>query len=258
MDNASWKTTVLILLAAVIVLITYVVLDAYGSVETLSSLMTALAPTSALLFGLLGVNLFGRTEPMNGDRFRALGLWLGLGLIVLTLAEIAGVILITMGTPEMVCFTVGLVQLPGFLLWGLGVIGYLQSVNQSLDKIRGDRLWPILVFVSIMGSLGLMAGAIIGVPGRSPLTILVSAPTVLWFSIIFAVILWLAWTFRNGHLVRPMLLLLIGISICLVRGILWLTTDICDGGAIDDLLASEAYFLIGAALAEAASISITG
>lgn len=256
MTHGSRKTTILILLAAVMIFILYATLDLTGDHESLASLLTFLAPTSALAFGLLGVNLFGRAAPMNGDRFRSLGLWLGLGLIVLTLAEIAGVVLTMMGPPEMVCFTVGLVQLPGFLLWGLGVIGYLQAVNESLNKVTSERLWPILVFASVMGSLALMAASIIAFPERSPLSILVSAPTVLWFAVIVVILLWLVWTFRNGFLWRPMALLLLGTAICLIRGVLALGTNICDSGFLDDLLAIMAYFVIGAALVEAAGISI--
>ena len=256
--HSSWRTTILILSGAIAILTLYVILNESGNIEGLTTLMVILPPTSALAFGLLGVNLFGKAPPAGEDRFRSMGVWIGFGLIVVTLAEIAGVVLGTIGTPEMICFTTGLVQMPGFLLWGLGIIGYLQGVNISIDAIRNERLWPILVFVSIMGSLTLMAVSIVGIPERNPLAILVSAPTVLWFSIIFGILCWLVWTFRRGYLVKPMIFLLIGISICLARGILWLTTDLCDSGLIDDLLAIEAYFMIGAALAEAASISISG
>jgi hypothetical protein len=252
--DTGLRDTLVIIISCVILALLALILISTGNGDILLAGGVLLAPTSALAFGLYGMNLFGRDGFVKDDRFVTMNVWLSLGLVVLTLSEIAGIAMGIVGSPEQVCFTVGLVQMPGLLLWGLGIISYLRSVNLSLDLIEGERLWPILVFVIVMGSLVVVAAVIVSSPERSPLTVLVSAPTMIWLGIILSIITGLTWTLRGGFLIRPLSLLLIAILIGFVRSVLWVASDFCEGGALDDLFAIESYLLVGASLIEAAKM----
>ena len=252
MANGNGLGTILVLVTGVLIAALALLLSALGFGETAQAMAILFAPTSALAFGLLGMNLFGRDGLVKTDRFVSMNIWLALGLVILTLAEIAGIVMALAGSPEQVCFTVGLVQMPGLLLWGLGIIGYLKSVNQSLDLIEEERLWPILVFVAVMGSLMLVAAAIVGFPERSPLSVLVSAPTVVWLVIVLSIVFGLLAYFRNGMIARPLALLFLALVIYFVRSALWVLGGYCQGYLLDDILSIEAYLLIGASLMEAA------
>lgn len=240
---------VLVLVAALLILT--------GSGDVLGAITVLLAPTSALAFGLFGMNLFGRNGLAKNDTFVTMNVSLALGLVILTLAEVAGIVMRFIGSPELLCFTVGLVQMPGLLLWGLGIISYLKSVNLSLDIIEGERLWPTIVFLAVMGSLMVVAAVIVSDPERSPLAVLVSAPTVIWLGTILSIVIALAWTFRRGLLTRPLLLLMLAIAVAFVRSLLWIVTDFCEGGGLNDLLAIESYLLVGASLIESAKLEIS-
>ena len=252
--GAGLRDTLVIITSCVTLALLALVLVSTGNEEVLQAAGVLLAPTVALALGLFGMNLFGRDGFVKDDRFVTMNVWLSLGLVVLTLSEVAGIAMAIVGSPEQVCFTVGLVQMPGLLLWGLGIISYLRSVNLSLDLIEGERLWPILVFVIVMGSLVVVAAVIVSSPDRSPLTVLVSAPTMIWLGIILSIIAGLTWTFRGGLLVRPLVLLLIAFLIGFGRSMLWVASDFCEGGGLDDVLALESYLLVGAALIEAAKL----
>jgi hypothetical protein len=252
--GAGLRDTLAIITSCVVLALLALALVWTGNEEALQAAGVLLAPTVALALGLFGMNLFGRDGFVKDDRFVTMNVWLSLGLVVLTLSEVAGIAMGIVGSPEQVCFTVGLVQMPGLLLWGLGIISYLRSVNLSLDLIEGERLWPILVFVIVMGSLVVVAAVIVSSPDRSPLTVLVSAPTMIWLGIILSIIAGLTWTFRGGLLVRPLVLLLIAFLIGFGRSMLWVASDFCEGGGLDDVLALESYLLVGAALIEAAKL----
>ncbi|TFF95882.1 hypothetical protein EU546_02500 [Candidatus Thorarchaeota archaeon] len=248
--------TLALMLAGALLAVAAAVLSFSGNNILLGAITLLLAPTSALAFGLFGMNLFGRDGLAKKDTFVAMNVSLALGLVILTLAEIAGISMTVIGSPEQLCFTVGLVQLPGLLLWGLGIISYLKSVNLSLDLIEGERLWPILVFVTVMGSLMVVAAVIVSDPERSPLTVLVSAPTGIWLGIILAIVTGLVWTFKRGLLVRPLLLLMLAMLVAFVRSLLWIVSDFCEGGPLDDLFAIESYLLVGASLVESAKLEM--
>ncbi len=252
MSDGNGLGTLLVLVTGVIIAALVLLLMTLGYGDTSQAIALLFAPTSALAFGLLGMNLFGRDGLVKTDRFVSMNVWLALGLVILTLAEIAGIVMAFVGSPDQVCFTVGLVQMPGLLLWGLGIIGYLKSVNQSLDLIEEERLWPILVFVAVMGSLILVAVAIIMFPERSPLAVLVSAPTVVWVGIIVSITLGLLLYFRKGMIARPLGLLFLALVIYFIRSALWVMSEYCQGDLLDDLLSIESYLLIGASLMEAA------
>ncbi|MGQ4911817.1 MAG: hypothetical protein ACP6KW_06550 [Candidatus Thorarchaeota archaeon] len=256
MTRSSVRNTAAIVTGAFLTLFMVVFLLREEESQDLIALLTVLGPVVSLALGMLGMSLFGKDSIGRGDGFMSFGLWLSLGLVVLTLAEIAGVVLGLAGGQDYTFFTIGLMQMPGFMLWGIGIIGYLKSVNQSIDMVHSERLWPILVSVMVMGSLALVAIAMSLFPDQSILMILVGAPTFLWFLIASILVGGLLWVFREGFLARPMAILLIGVMICLIRGVFWLTTDHSQFDVIDDFLAIESYFAVGAALSEAARLRI--
>jgi hypothetical protein len=203
--------------------------------------------------GILGLNAFGGESLVKDDSFHALNVWMALGLVVFSLSEIAGVIIHFIGGPEEILFTVGLVQLPALLLWGLGVLGYLRSSNSALG-VSKDRMWTRIILGASIAVLVLVVAETLFIPGQSLLYTGISVPMVVGLGIILLALGRMLWTLRGGLIARPLILMFLGVLLYFIRSLFWSFVIYCPGSPFDYVTAIESYVLIGASLIAASRL----
>ena len=249
MSQSGWKYAATFIFTGLVILIISEVLYFTGMNSLLSVLTTALSPIIALFLGIIGLNFFGRESLVKEDRFHAMNVWMALGLIVFSLSEIAGVLIRISESPVEICFTVGLVQMPALLLWGLGVVGYLRSSNSALGVFNGNRMGSIIVLVTALSSLVLVVIMTLLNPGQNILITFVSVPMIIGLGMILSILGGIVWILREGLIARPLVLMFFGVLLLLVRSLFWGFVAYCPGSPFDYLTASEGYILVGASLA---------
>ena len=252
MSLSGWRNAGIIILTGLVILLVSVILYYSGDALSLSIFSSFLAPLAAFFLGVAGLNAFGRESLVKDDRFHSLNVWMALGLIVFSLSEIAGVILHTLGSTEII-FTIGLVQLPALLLWGLGVLGYLQSSNSALG-VAGNNMWPRVILIGTIAGLGLFVLETLFIPGSGLLHIGISVPMVVGLSIILIALGRLLWTLRGGLIAKPLILLFLGVLLFFIRNLFWSFITYAPGSPFDYVIATEAYVLIGASIIAASRL----
>jgi hypothetical protein len=185
-----------------------------------------------------------------------MNVWMALGLIVFSLAETAGVLIRFSGMPIEICFTVGLVQMPALLLWGLGVVGYLRSSNSALRVITGNRIGSIIVMIIALAGLVMAVIVAIVKPAQNILITFVSVPMVVGLGTTLFILGGLLWILREGLIARPLILMFLGVLMLFIRSLFWAFIQYCPGSPFDYLTAIEGYVLVGAALAAASRLDV--
>ena len=253
-SQTGWRNTGLIIFSGLAILVVSLVLYLSGEFTNLLSFATVLTPTVALLLGIAGLNAFGRESLVKDDRFQALNVWMALGLVIFSLSEITGAIIHFTDNTNQICFTVGFVQMPALLLWGLGVLGYLQSSNSALGVSTGNRMWPLIIIVASMVGLVMVVVVTLFNPAQNLLFTIISVPMVVGLGVILFAIGSLLWTFRSGLIVRPLILLFLGVLLFFIRSLFWSFVNYCPGTPFDNVTAIESYILIGASIIAASKL----
>ena len=225
-----------------------------GMNTVLTTMTTALSPIIALFLGILGLNFFGRESLVKEDRFHAMNVWMALGLVVFSLAEITGFLIRIIESSTEIVFTIGLVQMPALLLWGVGAIGYLRSSNSALGVFTGNRIGSILFVVTAISGLALVVIMTLINPSQNLLTTIVSVPMIAGLGIILCVLGGIIWIFREGLIARPLILMFLGVLMLLIRSLFWGFVAYSPGSPFDYITAIEGYILVGASLAAASSL----
>lgn len=254
MSQSGWKYATSIIFTGLIILIIAEVLYFTGMNSILSTMTTSLTPLVALFLGIIGLNFFGRESLVKEDRFHSMNVWMALGLIVFSLSEIAGVLIRISGSPVEISFTVGLVQMPALLLWGLGVVGYLRSSNSALGLFTGNRIGSVIVLVTAISSLVLVVIMTLFNPGQNILITFVSVPMIIGLGITLCILWGIVWILRQGLISRPLVLMSFGVLLLLIRSLFWGFLNYHPGSPFDYLTAIEGYILVGASLAVASSL----
>ena len=234
-----------------------VLLWVFGLDALASSLNSILAPLIAILVGAFGIVLFGRESFLKEDRYHTLYAWVALGLIFFSLADITAILVSMLEDSTEMCFTIGLVQVPGLFLWALGIMSYLKSLNSSLRLTEGTQLWLALGIITALMSLSLIVILSIIFPSRDFLSTIVFVPITVVLGLVFFIILAILWIFKDGSLAQPLLFLLFGVSLLFLRGVFWQIEGYCNEIAFNQLMAIESYLLIGVVFLTANKIGIT-
>ena len=256
MQRASMSGAVPVFILGLTILAVFVLLSTTGYVDALLVLLSVLTPLTAFLLGALGLRLFGRESEMRHDMFHSVNLWIAIGLIMLSLSEAAAILVSITASPLQIEATIGLMQLPGLLLWGFGVLQYLRSVNSSLEFAETGRLWMILLVVTSLATLILIAANALYIPGIGVIENVVLSPIVVGQGMLTTIALGLVWTFRNGEIARPLVLVFFGLLLYLVRTVHWAFTISTIGTPLNGIIAVEAYIFFGAALALARNLGV--
>ena len=243
---SRWTYAAIVILLGVTLLGISVVLVFLGFVELVSSYSLVIAPVTGLLIGIMGISFFGRESFLKEDRYHTLNVWLALGLIFFSLADITTILVYMSPNSSEICFAIGLIQIPGLLLWALGVAGYLKSLDSSLRLTEGSQLWIALGIITVLASLSLVVIFTILFPSRNLLASIVSVPILVVLGLLICITTGIFWIFKEGYISRPILLLIFGITLLLARSIFWQIEDFCNGNALNQIAAIESYLIIGA------------
>jgi hypothetical protein len=219
-----------------------------GNGAVLFGIMAVIAPLIALFLGLFGFQIYGRDTTAKDDRFNTFNYWLSIGLIILSLAEVAGILVSFSLDPQQMILTIALVQLPGLFLWGIGIIQYLQALNSAMGYVKTDQLWTGLFLAVILSTVGLIAVVVTQFPSIGIIESMVLSPIIVSLVLFSTVIGVFVVVFRKGIIARPLFLILGALLLYATRCILWLISDAWIQAPIDRVIAAEAFILCGIAL----------
>jgi hypothetical protein len=253
-SQTGWKYAGVIIFTGLAILIIAEILYFLGMSSILGALTTTLCPAIALLLGIIGLNFCGRESLVREDRFNAMNVWIALGLVVFSLAEIAGVLIRIMESSSNINFAIGLVQMPALLLWGLGVGGYLRSSNSVLGVFTDNRMSSVLIIITVLAGLVLLVIMTLIHPGQNLLITSVSVPMIVGLGLISCTLGGIVWILRSGLIAQPLILMFLGIFLLLIRSIFWGFVEYSPGSPFDYVTAIEGYILVGASLASASRL----
>ncbi len=245
-----------IILFGIIVLFVSLILLTIGLNALLYSIMSILAPLVAIFIGLLGISFFGRESFLKEDRYHTFNVWIALGLIFFSLADITAILVFMTEDASQICFAVSLVQVPGLFLWVLGILGYFKALNASLRLTEGTQLWLAVGVITTLASLSLVVIFAIISPTRNILATIVGVPVIVVLGLIVCVISGILWVFREGYIARSLALLLFGVVLLLIRSIFWQVEDYCGGNPLSPITAIESYLLVGASFLLANNLNL--
>ncbi len=248
MRLTDWRDTIIVISVGLIILITSLLLITTGNDLLLLVITSVLAPLVALFLGILGLRIYGKDSAIKDDKYNTLNLWLAIGLIMLSLAEIAGTLVGLSQSPDQIILIVALAQMPGLILWGLGIIQYLRSLNSSLGFIKSNNLWIGFFLIATLSTIGLVVIIVTQFTTNDLVESLVLSPIIVGLTLLVIITIILVWIFRKGTLAKPLFLLLGALVLYLVRVLLWLFVDASLGSPTDGVIAIESFILCGGAL----------
>ncbi len=219
-----------------------------GSVAAFEYLVSFLNPVFSLVIAVIGLYLFGREGIVRDDMLHTTGFVLSLGIAVMTLAEVAESIIGTAVNPGEFYFAVALLQLPGLLMWTIGVTGYLFVFNRIVMRIDARRVVFALTGAALAVVVAVRLGSLMTIPQRSLIETLTSLPVLLSSTVILLSLVVLVFRFRAGVVAVPMGLLLLSMALFLFQSLLWCSFAL---GPLDPLVRGttlESYVVLGMAL----------
>jgi MFS family permease len=214
------------------------------------------APSSALLMGVIGLWLFGREDFRREDRFHLMNIFFSLGLVLYSISEIAAGLLANQEGSEAYLFTVSLIQMPGLILWAIGVLGYLRASNSVLQTSNDSRLVGIMIIVPTAAMLLLAFLVMIFNPTRNPIDVFTTAPLAIGMSVITLALGYVLLVFRGGRLSRPLGLAFLAVLVLTIQIVLWCCIALSPVEPLGQVVRAEAYIILGTALIAAKSIEI--
>ena len=247
MQKIRWSDTVPIFIFGLSMLAVFLLLPLIGQKDILFVISSILTPLIAFVLGVIGLWMFSRVSEMREDQIHTLYLWVSIGLIMLSLSEIVGILVSFTQSPLPIEVTVGLVQMPGLLLWGFGILQYLRSVNSALEVTESGKLWIILVFVTIVATLGLVLIIALYYPEIGLVENIVLSPLIISLTLFTFVALGCVWILRQGTIARILVLIFIGFMLYLIRTAQWAFAASLLGTPANSIFALEAYVFLGAA-----------
>ena len=248
MRMTDWQNTVLVISVGMLILIASLAMIATGNNGLLFGIMSIVSPLVALFFGALGLKIYGRDSGTKDDRFNSFNYWFAIGLIILSLAEIAGLLVSISLNPQQMILVVALTQLPGLLLWGIGILQYLRSLNEALAYIKPQNLWIALFLVTTLSTISFVVIIVTQFPMVGIVESLVLSPIIVGLVLFVTIASVLVIIFRKGSLAKPLFLILGALLLYLVRSLLWLFSSVALETPTDRVIAAEAFILCGAAL----------
>jgi hypothetical protein len=254
MRMADWRSTGIVISVGVLILVASFVLVATGNEGLLFGIMAVVTPLVALFLGSLGLKIYGRDSGIKDDRFNSFNYWFAIGLIMLSLAEIAGTLVSLSIDFQQMILIITLVQLPGLLLWGIGILQYFRSLNEVLSYLKPNDLWIGLFLATTLSTLSLVVIIATQFPAISFIESVVLSPIIIGLALFVIITAIIVVIFRKGSLAKPLFLILGALLLYLVRCLLWLFTDVGIEAPIDRVIAAEAFILCGAALLMARSL----
>ncbi len=248
MRRTDWRDTIVVISVGLIILVTSLLLITTGNDQLLLVVTSALTPLVALFLGIMGLRIYAKESANRDDKYNTLNLWLAIGLIMLSLAEIAGSLVGLSQSPQQMLLIVALAQMPGLILWGLGIMQYLRSLNSSLGIVKSNNLWIGLFLIAALSTISLVAIIVTQFTTIDLIESLVLSPIIVGLILLTIITAILVWIFRKGTLAKPLFLILGALALYLVRVLLWTFVDASLESPTDGVIAIESFILCGGAL----------
>lgn len=248
MRRTDWRDTTVVISGGLIILITSLLLITTGNDQLLLVVTSVLAPLVALFLGIMGLRIYGKESSYKDDKYNTLNLWLAIGLIMLSLAEIARTLVGLSQSPHQMILVIALAQMPGLILWGLGIIQYLRSLNSSLGFIKSNNLWIGIFLITALSTISLVVIIVTQFTTIGIVESLVISPIIIGLALLTIITTILVWIFRKGTLAKPLFLLLGALALYLIRILLWIFVDASLESPTDGVIAIESFMLCGGAL----------
>lgn len=248
MRRTDWRDTLVVISVGLIILVTSLLLITTGNDQLLLVITSVLAPLVALFLGIMGMRIYGKDSGTKDDKFNTLNLCLAIGLIMLSLAEIAGTLVGLSQSQNQLILIVALAQMPGLILWGLGIIQYIRSLNSSLGFVKSNNRWIGVFLIATLSTISLVVIIVTQFTTIGLVESLIISPMIVGLTLLTIITTILVWIFRKGILAKPMFLMLGALSLYLIRVLLWLFVDTSLESPTDGVIAIESFILCGGAL----------
>lgn len=248
MRRTDWRDTLVVISVGLIILVTSLLLITTGNDQLLLVITSVLAPLVALFLGIMGMRIYGKDSGTKDDKFNTLNLCLAIGLIMLSLAEIAGTLVGLSQSQNQLILIVALAQMPGLILWGLGIIQYIRSLNSSLGFVKSNNRWIGVFLIATLSTISLVVIIVTQFTTIGLVESLILSPMIVGLTLLTIITTILVWIFRKGILAKPMFLLLGALALYLIRVLLWLFVDTSLESPTDGVIAIESFILCGGAL----------
>jgi hypothetical protein len=206
--------------------------------------------------GFAGLVLFGREDFRREDRFHLMNLFFSLGLVLYGISEVAAGLLANQEGSEAYLFTISLIQMPGLILWAIGVLGYFRASNSVLDATTDNRLVGAMIVIPSVAILTLATLSLFQNPTRNPIEVITTAPLAIGMGAITLAIGYVMVVFRGGKLARPIGLAFFALLVLALQISLWCCVGLSPVEPLGQLARTEAYIVLGAALASAKGIEL--
>ncbi|MHA2020783.1 MAG: hypothetical protein ACW98J_05005 [Candidatus Thorarchaeota archaeon] len=256
MSSRERYLTFAFLFSAIVILVLGSIAWIFDEQPALAALGMSSAPVSALIMGFIGLVIFGREDFRREDRFHLMNLFFSLGLVLYAISEVAASLLASQEGSEAYLFTVSLIQMPGLILWAMGVLGYLRASNSVLETTDDRRLVGTMVVVPTAAMLILATLVLLLNPARSPLEVLTTSPLAIGMGVIALALGYVVIVFRGGRLARPIGLAFIAILVLTMQIVLWCCVGLSPIEPLGQLVRTDAYIILGMALTSAKAIEV--
>ncbi|MFW9850982.1 MAG: hypothetical protein ACFFF4_17780 [Candidatus Thorarchaeota archaeon] len=228
-------------------------LSVYAAVSSTGNAMIIASASSIVLILIssvvttLGIWFVVNEGTNRNDTLLMLNTHLAVSLFIFTVAEVTAILVEQFSNIQAYIFAIAIIQLVGSLLWAEGVFAYLYSTNKVLEFTKNQYHIPLLF--SIVSSVFIIAFALVSTVQAVSVGQFLSIPIAVGFALIIFSMSILLIYYRNGYLVIPTLLTIIGAFLLLVRTIGWgyLGIDVADPYA--QMIAACGYLMLGASLA---------
>ena len=185
-----------------------------------------------------------------------MNLFFSLGLVLYAIAEVAAGLLASQEGSEAFLFTVSLIQMPGLILWAIGVIGYLRASNSVLKATSDNGLLATIVIIPTIAMIVLASLVMFLNPTRNPVEVFTTAPLAVGMGVITLALGYVLLVFRGGRLARPLGLAFLSVLVLTLQIVLWCCVGLSPVEPIGQIVRTEAYIVLGIALTSAKSIEL--
>ncbi len=216
-------------------------------IEISFMISSGLVTLTAIFAACVGLCLFAREGILSDDRFHTLHTNLSIALLFFAIGEVIGVVVEVIVAPGSYQIAIALVQIIGMLFWVEGVIFYLYATNTILEFSNKKLIIPLVLILATipyvivqlilqLSSSLIWSHLMVTIPLEIGLTIILISEVIIFYH------------YRNGYLVIPTFLSIIGTFLILIRIILWSSFIPDFATPILQVLAAIAYWFIGFSL----------
>ncbi|TFG11755.1 hypothetical protein EU537_11470 [Candidatus Thorarchaeota archaeon] len=226
-------------------------------VTLLSIIMSTITLLSAFGVAIMGLAQFGEDGLVREDPFHMMNILLAFGLFAFTAGEGAALIISQLSDGTSFYFSTGILQMVGVALWLTGVFSYLAAVNEVMQFLEKRKLGlsifvlSFLVIAIPLGASLIMSGIVLS------LDLLTHIPLAIGLTMIVVSLGLVFTSYRDGNLAVPIGLALFGCLLFLIRVAFWIFFSFPHLNALNLIVASESYILLGASIIAARQVEFS-